>query len=76
MFPMKIGASYTCSKTIKIDGVVWFVAGKSYVLKDLRAGQGEIELSFLIQGTKEEFSYQAMSTDADFRRVLAALIES
>ncbi len=76
MFPLKIGASYTRSKTIKIDGVVWFVAGKIYVLKDLRAGQGEIELSFLIQGTKEEFSYKAMSTDADFRRVLAALIES
>lgn len=72
-YPLKIGMTYTCSKTIKIDGVVWFVAGKRYLLKDLRAShQGEIELSFCLEGSSEVIVFQALVTDAGYGRVLAA----
>jgi len=75
MFPLKVGDTYVCTKTIKIDGVVWFVAGKRYVFRNLRSShQGEIELSFCMEGTQEIFSFQAMVTDADYKRVIAAFV--
>ena len=75
MFPLKVGKSYTCSKTVKIDGAVWFEVGKHYVLKDMRTGQGEVELSFSLGGSNEVFTFQAISTDANFLRVVDSLIE-